>query len=79
MRRHRGVADLGESDVADFGATLLSEFRKEVVGEGQLFFYYKRVNAESMKRTDADMVGMGLYKLPLPKAELQNPGWVSNK
>lgn len=79
VRRHRGVADLGESDVADFGATLLAEFRKEVVGEGQLFFYYKRVNAESVKRTDADMVGMGLYKLPLPKTELQNPGWVSNK
>lgn len=51
----------------------------EVIGEGQLFFYYKRLNSLSIKRTDVDAVGSGVYKLPIPKDELQNPGWVSNK
>ena len=79
VRHHRGVADLGEADVTDFDAVLLSEFRKEIIGEGQLFFHYKRLNLPMIKGTDADVIGQGVYKLPMPKAELQNPGWVSNK
>jgi hypothetical protein len=79
VRRHRGVTELSESDLVNFDALLLSEFRKEVIGEGQLFFYYKRLNSLSIKRTDVDAVGSGVYKLPIPKDELQNPGWVSNK
>ena len=79
VRRHRGGTELSESDLVNFDALLLSEFRKEVIGEGQLFFYYKRLNSLSIKRTDVDAVGSGVYKLPIPKDELQNPGWVSNK
>lgn len=79
VRRHRGIADLSEADMVSFDAVLLTEFRKEIIGEGQLFFHYKRLNSATIKRTDADVIGLGIYKLPMPKAELQNPGWVSNK
>ena len=79
VRRHRGIGDLGTGDLENFNSLLVSEFRKEIIGEGQLFFCYKRLNMPTIKRTDADMTGLGLYKLPLPKDELQNPGWVNNR
>lgn len=64
---------MSESDLVNFDALLLSEFRKEVIGEGQLFFYYKRLNSLSIKRTDVDAVGSGVYKLPIPKM-IAEPG-----
>lgn len=35
--RHRGVADLSEADLSAFETLLLAEYRKEVIGGGQLF------------------------------------------
>ncbi len=79
VRRHRGISNLSEGDLTNFESLLVSEFRKEIIGEGQLFFCYKRLNSSAIKRSDVDAIGAGVYKIPIPKDELQNPGWVTNK
>lgn len=52
--------------------TLLSEYQKEFWGEGQLFFYYKRINAKSIPSAltggDVDMDDTK-YVWPLPQSE----------
>lgn len=77
--RHRGVADLSEADLSAFETLLLAEYRKEVIGGGQLFFQYKRLNRFVVPGTDVDLAGEGRYVIPMPKEELENPGWVSNQ
>ena len=77
--RHRGVADLSEADLSAFETLLLAEYRKEVIGGGQLFFQYKRLNRSVVPGTDVDLAGEGRYVIPMPKEELENPGWVSNQ
>ena len=45
---------------------------KEVFGEGQLFFYYKRLNVSSIPAgDDSGMITMdeAKYKFPLPDCE----------
>lgn len=79
VRKHRGIVELTENDLSGFDELLLSEFRKEVLGEGQLFFYYKRLNRAQIKRTDVDVIALKAYKLPMPKAEYDSPGRVDNR
>lgn len=52
--------------------TLLNEYRKEFWGEGQLFFYYKRMNQTSiLSALSGGNINMDntKYVLPLPKSE----------
>lgn len=44
VRFNRGLADLPPG--TDINAELLKEYQKEFYGEGQLFFYYKRTDAQ---------------------------------
>lgn len=50
------------------------EFARETLGEGQLFFYYKRHATEQMKSGTAVNayynMNVDLYQVPLPKSEL---------
>jgi hypothetical protein len=66
-RTARGIAPL--DNVTDFTATLTTEFRKEFIGEGQLFFYYKRKNMEHILNTDINPVEVKGYIFPLPQSE----------
>ena len=68
-REARGVAPL--TTVLDFDATLASEFRKEFIGEGQLFFHYKRMQMENIPNTDLNPVELKAYVFPLPKSEYE--------
>ncbi len=67
---NRGLDKLATKD--EIPATLLSEYQKEFWGEGQLFFYYKRVNAptifSAMNSKEVEMNDVK-YQLPLPKSE----------
>lgn len=51
--------------------TLLSEYQKEFWGEGQLFFYYKRLNKSSISSAIGQSVAMETinYQMPLPQIE----------
>ena len=70
IRAHRGLAALeGEVDLAD---EIAKEYRKEFVAEGQMFFYYKRMNLgrigvfSTVNLADKNAV----YRIPVPKDEL---------
>lgn len=56
---------------------IMKEYMKEFVGEGQLFFYYKRLGLKNIpgyvgEMTDAE------YQMPMPDSEMVNGGSRSN-
>lgn len=59
-----------------------NEFAREMMGEGQLFFYYKRLNME--KFLDGSIIGVeyemlpGNYVWPLPDVEITKRGSTNN-
>lgn len=68
LRENRGLSSMGSS----YGYYLMDAWWREFIGEGQLFYYYKRVMAEEMySATDYNTTSMKLsnYVLPLPNGE----------
>ena len=59
------------SQPANFINFLTTEFRKDFLGEGQLFLFYKRQNMGSIYDSAADLIGLKAYTFPLPKSETQ--------
>lgn len=80
LREQRGLSST-TVDADNIDAVLQHEFRKEVIGEGQLFFYYKRKNLARIPRaTSFDVISLKGYKLPIPISEFNNaPGRVDNR
>ncbi|MGN6421343.1 MAG: RagB/SusD family nutrient uptake outer membrane protein [Pseudobacter sp.] len=71
VREKRGVPDLpGGLDAAAIQNELLKEYQKEFYAEGQLFYYYKRLNSPVI-RFSVVAPSERVYVLPLPDAELQ--------
>ena len=74
IRENRGTiknfplaaTNLTEADVLE---EINKEYRKELIGEGQLFFYYKRLNKESIPGVAIN--ARSIYKLPLPDNEIE--------
>lgn len=48
---------------------LEKEMKKEYIGEGQMFFYYKRIGALSIPYGPAVVYNDNVYVLPIPQAE----------
>lgn len=77
MRRRRGIiTDLETTDIDTFYAELKKEYRKEFVGEGVLFYYYKRTGVESYMNYKDDegldiVMDDSRYVLPFPYVEFQ--------
>lgn len=55
----------------DFYTELIGEYRREFLGEGQLFFLYKRLNHPMIAYSDIDPVATRSYTFPLPLSEIQ--------
>lgn len=78
VRSNRGLSatplpnSLSASEVYD---ELTKEWRKEFVGDGQLFFYYKRIGSESIPYTSV-VCDDEIYVLPLPQDEIDFGGRV---
>lgn len=71
VRSKRGIADLPSGlDAAAIQQELQKEYQKEFYAEGQLFYYYKRVNSSTI-RFSVIPPSERVYVLPLPDAELQ--------
>lgn len=72
FRFNRGLLDLGPKAVLTTEIT--KEYRREFIGEGQLFFYYKRINSASIPNGSASSgnISMGplQYIVPLPDSEI---------
>ena len=53
-----------------------SEFRKEMIGEGQMFFFYKRQAMQSIPNGSATSGNMNMllknYVVPIPDSEIDN-------
>lgn len=64
---------------SDFYEELLREYRREFLGEGQLWFFYKRLNIEKIKGSDADPIGQKVYTFPIPKSEKEQAERKDNK
>lgn len=58
--------NMTEAQVQD---EIFKEYRKETIGEGQLFYYYKRLNKEIIP--GAAVNPRSIYKLPLPDNEIE--------
>ena len=71
LRLHRNCRDV--VDNGDLQGTITAEFAREVIGEGQLFYYYKRHAMENIVSGTAInqsyKMELGNYVLPLPKSE----------
>lgn len=78
VRENRGLKDLPSGlDQATFQNEIFKEYQKEFYCEGQLFYYYKRLNLPNM--VDCDNITLfpttgGVYVFPLPANEIQYGG-----
>lgn len=73
VTRHRGLVSLPAG--ADIPTEIRKEFQKEFWGEGQLFFYYKRINATGVLSAAYPYPGFTVdpvYVVPLPLSETTN-------
>ena len=72
IRYHRSCRNL-EGDSFDLQEAITAEFAREVIGEGQLFYYYKRLAMEEMISGTAAGATYGMvlsnYVMPLPASE----------
>ncbi len=68
-RVHRGLAEL-----QDIGNSIQEEYWKEFIGEGQMFFFYKRKNLFQIGIDNKSIDTEKVYTLPLPSLEQELGG-----
>lgn len=78
LRVARNMPALREQP-ADFPLELIREYRREYIGEGQLFFTYKRLNRQNILYSDIDAVQEKAYTFPLPITETEAAQRQSNR
>ena len=70
LRNNRGLIDLDET--ADRDNEIWNEYKREFYGEGQLFFFYKRLNWTDIPDGNSDWwipMSPSTYVVPLPDLE----------
>ncbi|HJD76925.1 MAG TPA: RagB/SusD family nutrient uptake outer membrane protein [Bacteroides reticulotermitis] len=70
LRDHRGYMNYPLSEASNLIDEITKEYRKEFLAEGQLFYYYKRQNFESIPFSPTVMTEK-VYVLPMPDNELE--------
>jgi len=73
VRTHRGIGDkFTATDKNQFINLLIREARKELFGEGQLFYMYKRLNHAILSHAGTQIpAGPAVFVLPLPDNEIE--------
>lgn len=70
LRKHRGLTLI--PDASNLKEEIYKEYRREFIGEGQLFYYYKRNLSTQIGSADDVTVDVDkAYKIPLPKNEIE--------
>ncbi len=73
-RTSRNVNSLTPSNLAELKNLITAEYRREFLGEGQTFFYYKRNSAQNIPNNAAltgdKNMNINNYQVPLPESEL---------
>ncbi|GAE85152.1 RagB/SusD family nutrient uptake outer membrane protein [Bacteroides reticulotermitis] len=70
LRDHRGYMNYPLSEASSLGDEITKEYRKEFLAEGQLFYYYKRLNFERIPFATS-VATEKVYVLPMPDNELE--------
>lgn len=71
VRRRRNIPDLVGSFTADqVQAEVFKEYRKDFICEGQLFYYYKRLNLAKIEFSQV-VANNTIYVLPVPDDEIE--------
>ena len=69
LRDHRGYVNYPLEENCDLAAEIEAEYRKEFMAEGQLFYYYKRLDYKTLP--DMGVVMTGNYVFPMPDDEME--------
>lgn len=70
LRSHRGLGPI--TQVSELNNNIYKEYRREFIGEGQMFFFYKRNGYEKIGAEDDIVIAPmeKIYNLPIPLNEL---------
>lgn len=73
VRTARRLPSLTFTSMSEVNDYLQKEYRREFYAEGQLFFYYKRHNAQMIPDSEIDIAGRTgeVYTFPLPDREIE--------
>ena len=73
LRVHRGISELDGSSTnqSQVDTEIKLEYRREFIGEGQLFYYYKRLDVQKLPTLSIFINSDNVYKLPIPNAEIE--------
>ncbi|GAA4302531.1 RagB/SusD family nutrient uptake outer membrane protein [Aestuariibaculum suncheonense] len=69
----RGIGFVEITSISQLNEILLKEYRKEFIGEGVLFYYYKRNDVSRIPR-NPEVCNDDCYVLPLPRKEIDVNG-----
>ena len=76
LRNKRNCPDLQPKTPDELMDGITSEFRKETIGEGQMFFFYKRHAMQNIPNGSSMTGTMNMqpksYVVPIPDSELDN-------
>lgn len=76
LRNKRNCPDVKPTNSEEFMNCITSEFRKEVIGEGQMFFFYKRCAMPNIPNGSSLTGDMNMlpknYVVPIPDSEIDN-------
>lgn len=73
IRKNRGLIPFEDHEQINMEETIAEEYVKEFFGEGQLFFYYKRLNIPQIpngRGGEAVIMDAVKYCLPIPESEM---------
>ncbi len=73
LKVHRGLSELDAQTTSDvlLKTEIKNEYRREFIGEGQLFYYYKRLNEQKFPTLPQFSNSSQVYNLPIPSIEIE--------
>lgn len=69
LRNYRGLSSLASA--GNLSDAIFREYRREFIGEGQLFFFYKRKGIKAIGAEENIPVDEAVYNLPVPLSEIE--------
>ena len=76
IRNKRNCPNVAPIDANELKSYITNEFRKEMIGEGQMFFYYKRNAMENIPNGSSVSGNTSMplknYVVPVPESEIDN-------